>query len=62
MGLLRDAAAVVVLFVAGWFAYRVLTKSCWACNQRLHKWAKVCHHCGRHERAKRIQRDAREPS
>jgi rRNA maturation endonuclease Nob1 len=60
MELLRDAAAAVALFVTGWFGYRVLTKSCWACDQRLHKWAKVCHHCGRAERTKRSPRDDRE--
>ena len=62
MEVLRDAAAVVALVVAGWFGYRLFTKSCWACEQRLTKWTKVCHHCGRRERIKSVARDIREPS
>lgn len=62
MEVLRDVAAVVGLFVAGWFGYRLFTKSCWACEQTLTKWAKVCHHCGRRERVKSVAHDMREPS
>ena len=47
MELLPAVAVAIGLLVAARGVYRGVMKRCWACNQRLAKWTRVCTHCGR---------------
>ncbi|HET9208066.1 MAG TPA: hypothetical protein VFO28_17630 [Burkholderiaceae bacterium] len=53
MELLPAVAVAIGLLVAARGVYRGVMKRCWACNQRLAKWNRICTHCGRRsDRAK----------
>jgi hypothetical protein len=38
--------------IAGIGVYRLMTKSCWACDERLGRWTIVCTHCGRRQHSR----------